>query len=219
MWNVFPAASVVRDAPRDSVSDFLSWAFDHSSREDVLLLCSTLWATWFLRNKEVHTTDRCDLVQLAMSFHKLVADFNQYADKTHIPFYEPLLKFQNWNPPYEGWVKINFDAHVGARSSRGLGVVIRDVVGKLLAAGIRRVRAKWSFDVCEAAAALFGAELVVRLGHRLVQLEGGSLNVVHAIENRVKGSSPIHLIYDDIAFCCSKFVAFGVVLLAAMAIL
>lgn len=171
IWRVFPAASVVRDAPRDSPLDFFSWSRAHTSEETFLLLCTNLWANWFLSNEAVFTSDRCDPVSLVTNFHTLVRDFNQYALKTCVSGFEPILKFQSWCP-CAGWVKINFDAHMGVGSYRGLGVVIRDENGQLIAARVRKVCSMWLVDVCEAAAALFGVDLAADLGFRFVHLEG-----------------------------------------------
>lgn len=52
----------------------------------------------------------------------------------------------------------------------------------MLLAGVRCADANWSSDIFEAAAALFGVEVAVRLGYRLVQLEGHSINVKRAID-------------------------------------
>lgn len=209
IWNHFPVGSVLRDAPRSSAADFVRWAFEHSSHEDFLLLCTTLWAAWFLRNKETFTTEQCDPVQLTTQFHKQFADFNEYASSVHIPNRDVVLKYQTWCPPSAGWVKINFDAHIGAGLVRGLGVVVRDENGKLLVAGVRRVYANWSVEISEAVAAKFGVELVVRLGYQWVHLEGDSLSVVRAIENREAGLSHIHLVFDDIFRLSSSFDDFG----------
>lgn len=123
--------------------------------------------------------------------------------------HEAILKFQTWCPPSTGWVKINFDAHLGTGPIRGLGVVIRDDNGKLLLAGVRRVCANWSVDMSEATTAKFGVELAARFGYQWVHLEGDSLTVVRAIENREAGLSPIHLFYDDIFRLYSSFNDFG----------
>ena len=64
-------------------------------------------------------------------------------------------------------------------------------------------------DTCEADAALFGVQLASRFGFQYVQLEGDSLNVVKAIEQRVHGASPIHLFYDCIFSSSSSFLGFG----------
>lgn len=134
-------------------------------------------------------------MQLTMNLRKLVNDFNLYASKSCVLPQESTLKFQSWPPPHSGWVKVNFDAHVGGGCHRGLGVVIRDDNGKLLLAGVRRVIANWDVEMTEAAAARFGVELAARFGHQLVQPEGDALSVVRAIENREMGLSPIHLFY------------------------
>lgn len=53
---------------------------------------------------------------------------------TRLPTVSYSLK---WQPPCEGFVKVNFDAYLGSDFHRGLGVVIRNEHGELLAAGSR----------------------------------------------------------------------------------
>ena len=113
------------------------------------------------------------------------------------------------DPSNPGWVKANFDANVATRTNRGLGVVIRNEHGKMLVAGVRRVFSHWSVDVCEAVAAHFGIELATRFGLNHIHLEGDSMTVVSAIENRAEGFSPIHLIYDSIFALSSSLLNFG----------
>lgn len=79
--------------------------------------------------------------------------------------------FQAWTPQANGWVKVNFDAHMG-QWDRGLGVVIRDASGALLAVCVRRSKSLWNMDIAEAYAAKLGVKLAVRLGYRHVHLEG-----------------------------------------------
>ena len=114
-----------------------------------------------------------------------------------------------WSPPHDGWVKVNFDANGADGTNRGIGVVIRYNVGKLLVAGVHRYKAQWSIEVSEAAAALFGLEIVVRFGFEYIQLEGDSLNAVSSIEHKVEGSSDIHLLYDCIFSLSNNFKSFG----------
>lgn len=74
------------------------------------------------------------------------------------------------------------------------------------------MKALWSPEISQAVAALFGFEVAIRFRYCLVHLEGDSMNVVRAIDKRVFGFSPIHLLYDCIfshvsssldGFCCS----------------
>lgn len=196
IWSPSNLAAVIPDAPRSSVIEFLIWMKAHSSQDDFLSLCTTLWAVWFIRNKSLFTTKACDPIALNLSFHKLVQDYNSYAMKTHIPLVEPLLKFQSWHPPLDDWVKINFDVFVPSNVQRGLEIVFRDKECKILLAGVRTTRASWSAEISEMAAALFGVEVVVRLGYRLMHIEGDAINVVRAIDHRNVGCSYIHMFLD-----------------------
>lgn len=81
-----------------------------------------------------------------------------------------------WHPPLSSWVKINFDTHVSLGALRGLGVLFRNNAGKILLGGVRHVNSLWSPKVCEVVAALFGMELAVQFGYRLVHLEGNCMN-------------------------------------------
>ncbi|CAO2831832.1 unnamed protein product [Amaranthus hypochondriacus] len=104
-----------------------------------------MWAAWFCRNKEVMTGTNCDAHQTAISFAKLLSDYQGYSQiSVSLPPW--VLSFQRWEPPLEGWAKINFDAHVGTALRRGLGVVIRDHNGK----AYLRVPSTWKLiGVCK----------------------------------------------------------------------
>lgn len=212
IWVNSPAAAVVlRDAPRSSIPVFLCWIIDHCQDDTFLSLCTSLWVAWYIRNKEIFSDERVDPICVAASYHKLFHEYNLYNAAVRTHHGEYLLKFQVWQPPLDDWVKVNFDAHVATANRRGLGIVIRDKVGKILLAVVRSLNANWSPEVSEAAAALYGVELTVRFGYRCVHLEGDAINVVRAIDQRLDGMSPIHLIYEKLfsylyrfdGFCCT----------------
>ena len=143
--------------------------------------------------------ERGDPISITASYHKMVHDYNLYNASVNTPPYDCLLKFQVWQAPLDASVKVNFDAHVACGNRRGLGVVIRDNVGKLLLAGARCSKANWSPEVSEAATALYGVELEVGFGYQCVHLEGDSMNVIRAIDQRIDGFSPIQLLYDKLS--------------------
>lgn len=104
---------------------------------------------------------------------------------------------------------MNFDAHVGGFSKRGLGVVIKDHNGSLLAARVRTFEASSGVEASEAMAGLFGIALALRLGYDYIQLEGDALTVVQAIEAKKEGCSPLHHVYDCIFALCYRCKGFG----------
>lgn len=81
----------------------------------------------------------CDVKQTAISFAKLLSDYQVYLQKLGVFNPPHVLSYQSWEPPREGWVKINFDAHLGMVSRRGLGVVLHDHNGKVFLTGTRCV--------------------------------------------------------------------------------
>ncbi|XP_057532845.1 uncharacterized protein LOC130810728 [Amaranthus tricolor] len=112
-------------------------------------------------------------------------------------------------PPLRGWVKVNFDAYVANGTIRALGIVIRDSFRKILVTGVRRLKARWSVDMSEAAAALFSLEVASRFDFEHIQLEGDSLTMISAINNKKDGFSPVHFLYDSIFALSSNYWGFG----------
>ncbi|CAO2822581.1 unnamed protein product [Amaranthus hypochondriacus] len=154
------------------------------------------------------TNTACDISQMASSFAKLISDYQQYSQKLSVTNPPRVLSFQKWKPPSEGWVKINFDAHVGVALRRGLGVVVRDHNGKVLLTGTRRVEANWNVHITEAAAATYAIVIARRSGYEHVHLEGDSLSVINAITRREQGSSHVNLFFDQIfelSLCFTSF--------------
>lgn len=96
-------------------------------------------------------------------------------------------------PPQVGFVKINFDAHIYDGGGVGCGVVIRDWRGCAVAAGVRRWAGRWSVEMAEARAVLYGVQLARRLNFRNVVLEGDSFSVCNAIAKARMGEAPIFL--------------------------
>ena len=126
----------------------------------------------------------------------MVPDHNSYTSKVFYSCNLPQTMPCQWSPPEENWVKINVDAHVAMEANRGLGAVIRDSNGTLLAAGVKRVCALWSLDISELAAAVYGMELAIFLGYSYVQHEGDNLNVMKSINSKLTGCSPFFLLYQ-----------------------
>lgn len=93
-------------------------------------------------------------MRVATEFNKPIADYNYYSEKVRCHYPIRILQYIAWGPPFSGWIKINFDAHVNHGIYRGLGVVCRDDRGKLLLAAVRRLKCIWEVNVCEAAVPL-----------------------------------------------------------------
>ena len=124
---------------------------------------------------------------MSTSFAKMMGNYQLYTQKLNVCHPSRVLSFQKWEPPSTGWVKINFDAHIGTNRRRGLGVVVRDINDKVLLTGTRCVEANWSVHILEAAAALFALDIVKPMGYGYVHLEGKSLTVINTFLDQERG--------------------------------
>lgn len=113
IWQTHPLGTLIQDVPRTSFAAALTWLLAHISNDEVCSFVSSTWAAWYCRNKEVMANTTCDILQTASSFSKLIADYHLYSQKLGIAHPPSVISYQRWETPREGWVKINFDAHVG----------------------------------------------------------------------------------------------------------
>lgn len=112
-----------------------------------------------------------------------------------------------WSCPPNGMVKVDVDAHIAA-SFVGVGVVMREDTGKVILTTTKRVHGGTMADVAEALAARYGAMLARRFGYKRVWLERDAVCVTRTVSTKIKGLSPLFLIFDDIGNIALLFDAF-----------
>ncbi|CAO2813444.1 unnamed protein product [Amaranthus hypochondriacus] len=128
----------------------------------------------------------------------MIVDYKEYAQKVFTISHPRAPSFDAWHPPASGWIKVNFDAYVGAGCKRGLGIVCCDECGNVLVTGTRLCKANWNVETSEAMAAKYGLEVCKRMGFMKIHVEGDALNVISAIIRREAGRAPIYLIYESL---------------------
>ena len=90
-----------------------------------------------------------------------------------------------WRAPPVGFVKANFD---GANSDisrlSGVGVVIRDSDGAVLASCAKKIDQAYKAEDTEALAALKALTFAHELGFHNVVLEGDALSLIYALKSQ-----------------------------------
>ena len=210
LWSASEWGSLLIDAPSTSFADRFAWFKSRGDGEEVRRFYALAWAAWFCRNKCVYEHENPDAVRMGCSFVKLVSDYKEYADKVFNPPSVSSPMVSSWSPPMEGWVKLNFDAHISVAGEVGLGVVCRNHHGQIIALGVRRGVAEWEATLAEAMGARYTMELAARLGYVRVSLEGDSLLVVNAVKDRRVGATPIFRIFSDITFLAGSLESFSI---------
>ena len=112
---------------------------------------------------------------------------------------------RKWRNPPNGIFKVNWDAALlKDQSGIGVGVIIRDEYGSVIAALSRTVDARMDLMTAEATAALHAVELCRDVGVQDLFLEGDSLTVVKAIASRGQTNHYFGQIIEDILLVLSS---------------
>ena len=111
-----------------------------------------------------------------------------------------------WTAPPNGFVKINFDG-ANAESSRmfGVGVVIRDSEGAVLASCAEKLNQPFKAEDMEALAALKALSFAHELGFQNIVLEGDALNLIQALKAQEQNLLPWGLLVEDVKEYGKKF--------------
>ena len=111
-----------------------------------------------------------------------------------------------WKPPTQGRCKVNWDIAVDNQNCcMGVGAILRDDEGRVLAAVSKTLRFCYEPVAGEAVAALYAAEFTRDLGFYDVDFEGDSLQIVNAIRNNDENCSRYGHVIDDIKTVLEQF--------------
>ena len=103
----------------------------------------------------------------------------------------PPLTRVAWHPPPDGCLKINFDgATFNDINKAGLGVVIRDSFGQVLASLSEQIQLPFSSDLVEAMATARALSFVAEFGFSRFILEGDSKLIIKALQSKEDSLAP-----------------------------
>jgi ribonuclease HI len=162
---------------------------------------------WLRRNEVVHggvLTHPHVVLQQTMKAIQEYALAQEKGNETAPPSGGPAAN--RWLAPEEGWCKGNWDAALeGGTGQLGLGAVIRDSTGTVLAARCDFRRGNLSPVAAEAKAALLTVQLCREVGLRKIHLEGDAKTVVDAVNSSEEDKSWLGHLFEDIKGELSSF--------------
>ncbi|KAH9666470.1 putative reverse transcriptase/RNA-dependent DNA polymerase [Citrus sinensis] len=113
---------------------------------------------------------------------------------------------QTWNPPQDGFVKVNIDAAINFEKNLvGLGVVIRDDSGRVTAAAIKISKFHEDVSYAEAEAMEWGMLVAREAKVKAVIVESDSQGVVNLINNKQGSISEIYWVVSEIQKLAENF--------------
>jgi hypothetical protein len=154
--------------------------------EDLNLLALILRGIWQRRNSVVHGGEFTHPNIVANLAREGLLQFIQANAKTPNQVDEESEETSTkWKEPQFGLFKAKWDVAICTeRKCMGIGVIIRDEGGCVLAAQSKTIQVVYEPATGEALAALHAAKLCLDLGFYEIILEGDSLSVVKAIGER-----------------------------------
>ena len=116
-----------------------------------------------------------------------------------------------WKCLPRGVYKINWDVGLEEKHNRtGVGVIVRDFSGKVIAARSLTIQTKQEPVIGEAMGAIYAAEFGRDIGVQNVTLEGDSLLVVKALKAATENLSSYGHLIDDTRWLLQRFQTVGV---------
>ena len=103
-----------------------------------------------------------------------------------------------WVAPKDGVYKINSDAAIFHREKVGLGSVMRDAKGEVIAATCVKMDGGYAVDVAEALAARHGLLIALEAGLRRVVVETDNLKLYTYLKQKTKEVSEFGFLVADI---------------------
>ncbi|XP_030923046.1 uncharacterized protein LOC115949925 [Quercus lobata] len=174
---------------------------------DVALLAFTSWAVWNRRNQVRLKETTCPLEQI----HALSKDRKNEFQLLHQTVGTPQHRNHvRWKPPDQGLYKVNYDGAIFAQQARaGIGVVIRNEDGAVMASMAQQLPLLTTVAQVEALAARRAMEFALDLGITRVIMERDSEVICKELKDPNPSLALHGHILQDIKFLSSTFQFIG----------
>ncbi|KAH9715526.1 putative reverse transcriptase/RNA-dependent DNA polymerase [Citrus sinensis] len=177
------------------------------SRDDLELLVTIFWVKWNARNQLIFKGNREKPHIMVAKAEAMIATYK----RVHSPAEacsetEQRVPPQTWNPPQDGFVKVNIDVAISSEKNIvGLGAVIRDVLGYVTAAAIKVSKFHRDVSYAEAEAMEWGMLVARDAKVKDVIVESDSQGVVNLVNNKQGSRSEIYWVVSEIQKLAANF--------------
>ena len=167
------------------------------------LFAVTAWSIWYQRNKARLNDNPLPICNIADYAKNYLCEFKEL-DSHHS--HRRRVSPTRWQPPSAGSVKTNYDGAMFAESNMaGIGVVVRNSEGRVLAALSEQIVKPPSVEILELLAARRAVSFTAESGFDQLICEGDSESVVNSLrQTGMENSRGGHLI-QDITYLSNSF--------------
>ncbi|TXG48435.1 hypothetical protein EZV62_027729 [Acer yangbiense] len=141
----------------------------------------------------------CDTLPWAVNF---LEEYRQANGKPGNPVASIPSVLCPWCPPAVGTFKVNTDAAIDVVSNKvGIGIIIQDFLGSVMASSVQMIAASYSPQLAEAFAIFRGLHFVEECGLLPYAIESDVQVVINLISDGCFPCSDVGLIIKDICLC------------------
>ena len=211
-WNSVPELWLHHDQNAQTMLELIKLI--HDEGKDVNLLAMILWTVWNRRNKLRTTNEDYPVSQVSINAKQALTEYHQANQVVTLQSLVRTRARVNWSPPPAENFKVNFDgATFKEISMAGLGVMIRNSLGQLIASLSELVNLPYSSDIVEAMAAARAIYFAQEIGLNSFILEGDFEAVIKCLRSDDDSFSPFgHTLAAAKAttetYCCISFPIF-----------
>ena len=171
------------------VKELLLWMIEEG--KSLELLAYTAWNVWNQRNKVQLNLQGSLLHQFAELTREKLVQYRANLQCSKVQVVSNKNGGNRWRASLVGFVKENFDGAIFDNSSMsGVGVVIRDTNGAVLASCAEKIGHAYKADETEALVALKALTFAHELGFQNVVLEGDALGLIQVLKSQEHNLSP-----------------------------
>ncbi|XP_024043083.1 uncharacterized protein LOC112099827 [Citrus clementina] len=166
-WDLAPLTAQLS---KDHNQDFFNAIQEMCSRSlkaEAELMVVYCWVIWSARNKFIFEGKKSNSRILAAKAESVLKAYQRVSKPGTIHVTKNRgVDQQKWKPPPKNVLKLNVDAAVNSKDQKtGLGAIIRDAEGKILAVGIKQAQFRERVSLAEAEAILWGLQVAKQVSH------------------------------------------------------
>ncbi|KAK6122599.1 hypothetical protein DH2020_043656 [Rehmannia glutinosa] len=185
VWNLSPLSSFIAKSLNVSFQDLCVGACINFKQEELEIFVLITWAIWCARNRGVFNKLWVEPEEILETASRTIFAYQTCnLEKRHIPTEHQVVRSFSWIRPNRGELKLNVDAAIRPGFSMiGVGAVIRDEEGRVIACLAKPVSGSFDPLHAEIIAIREGLEMVRDIGTSVHYVETDSKLAVELCNN------------------------------------
>ena len=195
-WSMQHELADIRKIEHSSFRDLVRQV--GTKNRDLILeyFAATCWLLWHKRNQSRLHLPSVDYAQIRTRAEALIQEYTNIQSKEQRR--SPQNSKVSWQPPTSNKYKVNFDGAIFRESKEGgIGVVVRDQQGLVIATLSQRVKTCLSAEMIEARAAKRAIQFALEIGIFDANFEGDSELIIREISSQEAMHTVYGLVLED----------------------